>query len=93
MSAERQTKGRVKDSRIHNPVIIPVHLSRIWNTFWILNRSRQGTGYGPAPLQYSELLAYCQLVNEKLDGWEVRVFRNLDYAYLDEVAIKQSEDK
>ena len=91
MSAERQSKGRIKDPRIHKPTLVPTLCTNVIEAFWSLNRSRQGTGFGPAPIPLSELLAWSTLMNEKLDRWEVSLFGRLDSAYLEEVSKKMEE--
>jgi len=82
----------VRDERIHKPTEVPVVCANSWTAFWEINKGRQGTGYGPGPLLNSELLAWCQLMGERLDPWEVRLFRRLDAAYLEEVAKKLQEE-
>jgi hypothetical protein len=63
-----------------------------WEAFWTLNASRGNTGFGPAPLLYSELQAWCSLMGERLDRWEITLFRTLDRAYLEEASKKMDSD-
>lgn len=88
LSVERQTKGRVRDERIHNPTQVPTACQNIWFAFWELNRTRQSNGFGMSPLQFSELKAWCDLMGERLDRWEIGVFARLDNVYLTEVSAK-----
>jgi hypothetical protein len=77
---------------VENPTQVPPVCANTVEAFWEINKGRQGTGYGPGPLLYTELRAYCQLMDEKLEPWEIRLFRRLDNAYLEEVASKMKEE-
>ena len=92
LSVERQTNGRIKDPRIHEPTKVPDVGLRAWRVFWDLSSSRGGTGYGPAAITYVELKARSELLDEVLEPWEVVAIRRMDSAYIDEVAKKMSED-
>lgn len=50
----------------------------VWNYFQDLTRKRTGTGYGPLPLQYSEILAYFTLHSIVYDSVEVEIIMMLD---------------
>lgn len=50
----------------------------IWKYFSDLNRKRTGTGYGPLPLQYSEILAYFNLYKIIYEPIEIEIISILD---------------
>lgn len=50
----------------------------VWKYFTDLNNRRSGTGYGPLPLMYSEMLAYFQLYNIAYDPIEIQLIELLD---------------
>lgn len=50
----------------------------IWKYFISLNSKRTGTGYGPLPLQYSDILAYFELNKIDYDPVEIEILDILD---------------
>lgn len=72
-------KGRKKKPK--GPKLPPgaVHL---WNAFIQLSNARGGNGYGPNPIPYTEIDAFCRLTETALDPWEIEAIRALDDAYL-----------
>jgi hypothetical protein len=50
--------------------------------FHDLDNARGSNGFGPAPISYSELLAWTQLSGVKPASWEIRALRLLDNLYL-----------
>jgi hypothetical protein len=64
----------------------------IWDLFWDINKGRSSTGYGPAPINYTEILSYIQLYSLKIEPWELDALRRMDTTYLSEVQLILSED-
>jgi len=60
----------------------------LWGAFLSLSKARTGNGFGPNPLPYGEIDAWCRLMQTRLDPWEVDALRRLDDAYL-EAAIEE----
>lgn len=56
--------------------------------FFPLSAARGGSGFGPMPLQYSEIRAYCLLYQLRLESWEVGVLISLDRAWFEETQSK-----
>lgn len=52
------------------------------NLFWDLQSARGSTGWGPAAMSWSDMVAWIQLRRLRLDAWEVDVLRRLDQAWL-----------
>jgi hypothetical protein len=44
--------------------------------------ARSYNGFGPNPISHSEILAWSQLYNARLTGWELSVIRRLDILYM-----------
>lgn len=71
----------------------PDSMVYIWKHFIMLNNKRTSNGYGPNPLQYSELLAYFQLFQDWPDDWEIEMIMKLDSVFLDTQAAKAEKDQ
>jgi hypothetical protein len=78
-------------ARLHNPTPVPFNGQRVWQAFWEVNTSRHGTELGPSAITYTEIKAWSDLMEEKLEPWEVSAFRRMDTAYLQEVGKKLNE--
>lgn len=76
---ERVTGRRVQD----NAPALPREMRYLWHTFRSLSRARGSTGFGPAPISWADIDAYCRLMRLSLDAWEVEGIRALDDAYLE----------
>jgi hypothetical protein len=66
------------------PVEIVPGTERLLTIFHHLNLSRQSGTSGPNGLQYTEIAAYCDLMNETLTPMEVATIRSMDAAFLEE---------
>jgi hypothetical protein len=53
----------------------------------MLNSCRK---HGDEPFSYSEILAYCQLYDYKLDAWEVTALKAMDRIYIK--AVRENEE-
>lgn len=62
---------------------VPAAGEHIWDWFWSLHGGRRA-GFGPEPLAYSEIAAWCALTGARPMPDEVRIIKAMDAAYLDE---------
>lgn len=64
---------------------------------WFLDLSahgRAGSGFGPAPITYSEILAWRDMVRRHpIHSWEIEILMSMDSTYRAEVSKLQEEDK
>lgn len=69
----------------------------VWKYFRDLNARRTGNGFGPMPLQYSEMLAYFQLYNISYEPIEIQLIELLDDVamqyYTKEIQKEQAKNK
>jgi hypothetical protein len=84
---------RYIDPRLLEPSEPPEACKFVWDAFWSINTSRGGTGYGPAPIPCTEILAWSTLYRQPLEHWEIEALRTMDRVYLQEVQKKLTEDK
>jgi hypothetical protein len=73
-------KGRKLDE---NAPQLPREMRYLWGIFLSLHNRRGSNGFGPTPLAWSEMEAFCRLTGTPLDPWEVEAICALDEAYLD----------
>lgn len=60
----------------------PALLRYIWSHFWALHQHRGSTGFGPAPLTWTELASYATLCGVQFQPWEARLVMRLDELWL-----------
>jgi hypothetical protein len=65
----------------------------IWNIFAELNHCRGSTGFGPAPISYTDIAAYGKLMGVDLTPFEVRAIRSLDNVYLETTSQSEGSGK
>jgi len=53
----------------------------LWNAFDALSRARTWHGAGPNPIQFSEVAAWCRLMNMPLSPDHVRVIMAMDQVW------------
>lgn len=70
-------KGSPPDGLV-NPNQLPVIFVDVWQSFHMLNNSRQSGLNGAQAISYQEIMAYCQLTNHKLSQLELEALRRLD---------------
>jgi len=95
LSVKRQAAANGKtfeDPRLELP-IQPVNGWYVWDTFWSLNSSRGGTGYGPAPISCGDILDWIALYKQPLETWEIDALRAMDRVYLSEVQKLLNEEQ
>ena len=76
--------------RQENPHEFPLLMQPLWEMFTELTQTRT-SGFSANPIQYSEIIAWCQLTGIKLHPWELRAIRLLDRAYLDTAHAEKKE--
>jgi len=64
-------------------------LSRIYTELRIASA---GNGFGPTPLSWSEVYAYCRLTRTKLDRWMLGLLRQVDLIYLRHAAERREAE-
>ena len=70
------------------PVDMPECLLYLWQWFCELSGGRGYTENGPAPLAYSEIQAWSQLIKSEPTAWEVEALKKIDRVYLTEAMKK-----
>lgn len=78
-----KVRGRKLDD---NAPKLPPEMRYLWRTFVSLHRARGSNGWGPSPIAWSDIDAFCRLTAMTLDPWEVEAIRALDEAFLDAAA-------
>ena len=61
---------------------LPTALRYLWNHFIQLHNGRGGNGFGPNPIAWSEIRAYCDVMRVQLDPWEVEAIKAVDDVFL-----------
>ncbi len=59
----------------------PAEGALVWNAFVQLSSARTSAGFGPNPITFTEIDAYCRRVAD-LMPWEVETIRDLDDEFL-----------
>lgn len=91
LSAHYDAVARATGKTVKPPEL-PTPLRYLWNHFAMLHRARGGNGFGPNPLSWSEINAYCQLNRTSLTSWELEALRLLDDAYLMSTVDTQTQE-
>lgn len=55
----------------------------IWRVFLDLNETRPYGPYGPQPITFTEILAYCSLMKWPLESRHIAIIRKLDRIFLE----------
>jgi hypothetical protein len=53
----------------------------VWRWFERINRQRSGNGYGPLPISYGELDAFCRVTKTEMEAWEAEAIVMLDFEW------------
>ena len=64
------------------PPTFPEDLLYLWEWFIDLGNARPQGYAGPAPISFSEIKAWSELMGIKLSGWEVEALKDLDIIYI-----------
>lgn len=89
MSVWQQTGERPKE--LDNLVELPAAFYSAWKIFIHLHNARTSSGFGINPIPYSEIEAYCRLMNEELEEWEVSLIREFDSVALAQFSKEQEK--
>lgn len=65
---------------------LPEAARHIWGHFLRLSAHRGSTGFGPGPIGWPDLDAYCRMTRARLAPWEVEMIEDLDNLWLAEKA-------
>ena len=57
---------------------IPPAARHVWEWFIDLHAERQSSGFGPQPLNSTQLRDWCELTRRSLALWEVKAIKRLD---------------
>lgn len=60
---------------------IPYAGLRVWGLFLKLHEQR-GTGFGPCPISYRDMVAFARISGEAIRPWEAEIIRALDREFL-----------
>jgi hypothetical protein len=63
----------------------------IWHWFLSLHAGRGSGGFGPNPINITEIKAWSEIEGVRLTWWELKALRGMDAAYM-AVATKQDDD-
>ena len=74
-------------------VEVPAEFQHIQQAFIRLNLGRQEGFNGPNPLSYSELLAYCTLLEEKFTPGEIELLKIMDVQYMNVIITHVNSQK
>lgn len=74
--------ARATGAEVAPAPVLPAALAYLWNHFASLHRCRGGNGFGPNPISWSEIKAYCDVTRTALCSWEVEAIRALDDEFL-----------
>jgi hypothetical protein len=61
-----------------DPIPYDTRVAYILDWFWSLDSGRDGNGFGPNKLRYSEIVAWSNLHGIELAPWEVDMIKELD---------------
>lgn len=67
----------------------PLTDSYLFMAFQDLNGARTSNGFGPNPISFQDVQAYCVLTGVSLTPWDVRILRRMDQTYLTAVRMTQ----
>ena len=65
----------------------------IWHWFFELHGARQAGGFGPNPISYSEIKAWCEAMNIFITPWEIAVIKAMDREYMQSTSENRKKDK
>ena len=64
------------------PPNFPDVIGYVWSWFLELNAARPTTGFGAAPITYSEISCWNTLTGARVSSWEVALLKDLDILFL-----------
>ena len=91
MSVWRQTGKKPKE--LEELIELPDSCQQVWSWFLELNSSRSGNGFGPNPLNYSEILSYFTLLGTYPEQWELGLIKRFDLVAMEYFAKEQEKNQ
>lgn len=85
-----KTTGRPPKALLSRPEIYP-DLALFYEAFWELSRKRSSGGFGPNPITYTEMIAYCELHYIEETATFARYISACDEILLDHVERKNAQ--
>lgn len=76
-----RSTGKVPAMLAEQPEL-PSAGEHLWAWFCELSEGRSGNGFGPNPLFWSEIQAWCEVTGRTLRAWEIRILRRMDVLFL-----------
>lgn len=68
-------------ARLRDAPDLPVDMTWLWADFLQLHNSRGSTGYGPAPITFTDLAAWQSVTGLRLRPWQIDAIRRADNAF------------
>jgi hypothetical protein len=75
-SVWRQTG--IKPKELEDVIELPESCFQVWKWFIDLHNSRTSNGFGVNPISYTEIKAYFDLIDIKVEEWEVTLIKLFD---------------
>lgn len=71
----------------------PFALHFIWSTYFRLRRRKASNGFGPAPIEWPDIVAFTAMAKFPLTPWEISLIEDIDDLFLAEQALQASQQK
>lgn len=71
---------------------MPEVFSLLWMDFRALDSARSSNGYGANPISFSEIQAYCKMMEIELQPWEIEIIKVFDVTLLNLQAEKAARE-
>ena len=70
---------------------LPAALEYLWIAYRRLRRRKGGNGFGPSPIEWPDINAFCRYNHLDLVPWEIEVIEEIDDLFLDALNKKTSD--
>jgi hypothetical protein len=84
-NARTEERRRALQEELDGPPA-PEGAEHLWDTFMRISTRRGSTGFGAAPLSWSDLDAFVRMTRCPLSPWEIEVIERLDDLFMAEQA-------
>lgn len=88
--ASKSSKGKLRDPRLDQVILIPFEGQYVLDVFWELRAGIGGSGFGPNPIGQLDIFCWGMNHGTELSPGEIEIILALDNTYL-EHASKQIE--
>lgn len=75
-----------KPSELENLIELPQSCLHVWKWFCDLHTSRSFNGFGPNPLNYTEIKNYFDLIDISPEEWELKLIKKFDMEAMDSIS-------